>query len=63
MIGLVGVRPRTTLSKLPSPQVCHLFIDDGYGGLTRIPETTVGRNDFDGFLAGSSSPFPGTKPS
>ncbi len=63
MIGLVSVRPQTTLSKLPSPQVCHLFIDDGYGGLTRIPKTTVRWNDFEGFLAGSSSPFPSTKPS
>lgn len=63
MIGLVSVQPQTTLSKLPYPQVCHLFIDDGYGGLTRIPKTTVRRNDFEGFLAGSSSPFPSTKPS
>lgn len=63
MIGLVSVRPQTTLSKLRSPQVCHLFIDDGYGGLTRNPKTTVWRNDFEGFWAVSSSPFRSTKPS
>lgn len=62
-IGLVSVQPQTTLSKLPFPQVRHLFIDDGYGGLTGIPKTTVGRNDFEGFLAEYSSPFPSTKPS
>lgn len=39
MIGLVSVRPRKplSLSKLPSPRACHLFIDDGYGGLTKNP--------------------------
>ena len=26
-----------SLTKLPSPRVCHLFIDDGYGGLTKNP--------------------------
>lgn len=68
MIGLVSVRPRKplSLSKLPSPRACHLFIDDGYGGLTKNPprlqlgEITL-RGAF--FLAGSGSPFPHTKPS
>ena len=61
-ISPVSVRPPTAPSELPlSPQVCHLFIDDGYGGLTTIPRLRLGEMASRVFLAGAHSPFPSTK--